>query len=54
MHDTEVVPDSSLVDCCSSLWDQFGSAHGLAIPEGSAVQGELGTLRAARVCWILV
>lgn len=54
MHDAEVIPDSPLIDCCSRLRDQFGSAHGLAIPKGGAVQGELGALGAARVCWILV
>jgi hypothetical protein len=32
MHDAEMIPNCSLVDCCSRLGDQFGSAHVLAIP----------------------
>jgi hypothetical protein len=54
VHDAEVIPDSSLVDCCSRLGNQFSSAHGLAIPEGGGIQGELGAMGAARVGGILV
>lgn len=54
MHDAEVIPDCYLIDCCRGLGDKLGSTHGLAIPEGGAVQGELGALGAACVCWILV
>ncbi len=54
MHDTEVVPHRPLVDCCGGLRDQFRAAHSLAVPEGGAVQAELGTLRAACICGVLV
>src|SRR5450756_82039 len=54
VHNTEVIPDRSLVDCCCCLGDQFRSAHGLAVPEGSAIQGELGALSAACIGGVLV
>jgi hypothetical protein len=54
MHDAEMIPNCSLVDCCSRLGDQFGSAHVLAIPVRSGVQGELGADGAARIGWVLV
>jgi hypothetical protein len=49
-----VIEHCSLVDCRRSLENQFRSAHGLAVPEGSAAQGKLGALGAACVGGVLV
>ncbi len=54
MHDAEMIPNCSIVDCCTRLGDQFCSAHVLPIPISSRVQGELGTDRTARIGGILV
>lgn len=54
MHDAEMIPHCSLVDCCSRLGDQFGSAHVLAIPISSRVQCELGADGAARIGGVFV
>ena len=54
MHDAEMIPYCSLVDCCSRLGDQFGSAHVLAIPIGSRIQSELGADGAARIGRVLI
>ena len=53
-HHAEVVELLALVDALGSLRDQLGAAHGLAVPEGGGVEGELGTLLGARVVGILV
>jgi hypothetical protein len=54
MHDAEMIPNCSLVDCCNRLGDPFGSAHVLAIPISSRVQSELGADGAARIGGVLV
>jgi hypothetical protein len=50
----EVVPYSSLIDCCCCLGNQFRSAHGLAIPKRGAIQGEFGSLGTTCIGRILV
>jgi len=54
MHDAEMIPYCSLVDCCSRLGDQLGSAHVLTIPISSRVQRELGADGAACIGRVLV
>ena len=50
----KVVPDFAGVDCGLGLGNQFCPAHVLAIPVCGAVQGELGTLLATRIRWVLI
>lgn len=50
---TEVIVDFSRIDGSSGLGDEFGSSHGLTIPERGVIQGDFHTLCATRVCWIL-
>lgn len=52
-HEREVVEDLALVDGGRGLGDQLGTAHGLAVPEGRLVEGDLGTLAGARVGRVL-
>lgn len=54
VHDAEMIPHCAFVDCCSCLGDELGSTHGLAIPEGGAVQSELGALGATCIGGVLV
>lgn len=53
LHHAEVIPHFSCVDGCGSLRNQLGSSHGLSIPIRSAIERNLGTLVATRVCGIL-
>ena len=48
-----MIEHCSLVDCRRCLVNQFVSAHGPAVPEGSAAQGKLGASGAACVGGVL-
>lgn len=49
----EVIVDFACVDGCAGLGDKLGSSHCLAIPVGSAVQGNLDSLSTPSVCRVL-
>lgn len=53
-HHTEVVVDFALVDGRGGLRDQLDASHGLAIPVGGAIEGELGALLGDGVGRVLV
>jgi hypothetical protein len=54
VHDAEMIPDGSFVNCRCGLGNELGSTHGLTVPERGAVECKLGALGAACVCGILV